>query len=190
MRLGTKKIAFLGLLLALTVACTILSSVIEISTLFFLAAGAFLVGAAIHETGIGYGIAFYLASVFLSIIVTPNKIYCLTFAMIAGYILIVEWIQLLLQRKALKQLATLQTEQRKSHDYRKLFWIVKLVLFNLMYLPILFWFPKLIFPGNISSSLLLIAIIVGQAVFVVFDLAYQSFFERYWKRIRKALPFR
>ena len=52
--------AFGGLILAVTVVCMALGSVIETNTLFLLAAAAFFVGIVIREFGLRTGAAFYL----------------------------------------------------------------------------------------------------------------------------------
>ena len=80
MHVKAKQIAFGGLLLAVTVVCMALGSVIETNTLFLLAAAAFFVGIVIREFGLRTGAAFYLAAVLLGLLVTPNKFYVITFA--------------------------------------------------------------------------------------------------------------
>ena len=52
MHVKAKQIAFGGLLLAVTVVCMALGSVIETNTLFLLAAAAFFVGIVIREFGL------------------------------------------------------------------------------------------------------------------------------------------
>ena len=52
--------AFSGLLLALSVVCMALGSVIETNTLFLLAAASYFVGIIIREFGMKAGVAFYL----------------------------------------------------------------------------------------------------------------------------------
>lgn len=54
MHVKAKQIAFGGLLLAVTVVCMALGSVIETNTLFLLAAAAFFVGIVIREFGASY----------------------------------------------------------------------------------------------------------------------------------------
>ena len=52
MHVKAKQMAFGGLLLAVTVVCMALGSVIETNTLFLLAAAAFFVGIVIREFGL------------------------------------------------------------------------------------------------------------------------------------------
>lgn len=185
MHVSTKRVAFLGLMLAITVLCTILSSVIETGTLFFLAAGSYLVGVSVLETTIGYGIAFYLASVLLSLILAPNKIYCLTFAAMAAYLLIMEIITSSLVQRNLKKLATLEHNEISIKPRKKLLWTIKLVVFNVGYLPILIFAPKLIYPGELEVWMYIGFFLGGQIALVLYDFAYEEFMVKYWKKIRK-----
>ncbi len=185
MHLGTKRLAFLGLLLAIAVSCTILGSVIETSTFFFLAAGSYLVGVAYLETNLSYGIAFYLASVFLSLILAPNKLYCLTFAAMSGYLLATELIRKLLVNQHMKKLATLEHEKVSKPLINRFLWLWKIIIFNVIYIPILIFAPKLIFAGQLSSVTMLLLLCGGQLVLIIYDLAYHEFIVRYWKKLRK-----
>ena len=55
MHVKAKQMAFGGLILAVTVVCMALGSVIETNTLFLLAAAAFFVGIVIREFGLRRG---------------------------------------------------------------------------------------------------------------------------------------
>ena len=66
MHVKAKKMAFGGLLLALTIVCMVLGSVIESNTLFLLAAASYFVGIIIRETGMRTGAAFYLSLIHIS----------------------------------------------------------------------------------------------------------------------------
>ena len=61
MHVKAKTMAFGGLLLALTVVCMALGSIIETSTLFLLAAASFFVGIVVREFGLKAGAAFHCA---------------------------------------------------------------------------------------------------------------------------------
>ena len=63
MHLNTKKIAFAGVMLALTEVGIALGSVIETNTLFLLAAASFFVGIVIQEFGLKSGAGFLLAGI-------------------------------------------------------------------------------------------------------------------------------
>ena len=63
----------------------------------------------------------------------------------------------------------------------------KLIIFNLMYLPALFLFPKLLFAGEISGILLLVFVVGGQVALFLFDQAYDYFLIRLWEQVREKL---
>ena len=185
MHLSTKKLAFSGLLLALTILLTVLSSVFETSTLFLLAAASYLVGINFRESGVRFGIGFYLAAILLSLVLAPNKLYCLTFAAISAYIVIMEIVRAYLTKKELQKIATMNRTPYKQKN-NAFFYAIKFVVFNLIYLPFLFFLPGLFYSGEISNGIYLLLILGGQIVFVIYDLAYDVFIQKYWKRIRKS----
>ena len=187
MHVSTKRLTFLGLLLALTVILIVLSSYIEMSTFFFLAAASYLVGVALIETNISLGIGFYLASVFLSLILSPNKIYCLTFAVMSAYLVIIEVIRSLLMKREMKNLANLTPIDEKIKRQKLIFWVSKFIVFNLLYIPMLIFFPKIIYPGKLSTLIVLGLVAGGQLGLVIYDLAYQEFIVKYWRKIRKSI---
>ena len=133
MHVKAKQIAFGGLLLAVTVVCMALGSVIETNTLFLLAAAAFFVGIVIREFGLRTGVAFYLAAVLLGFLVTPNKFYVITFAAMGFYILGIEAVWMFLAKRP-------QMGHRMG-----IYWFAKYVIFNLVYLPCLFGFRSMLF---------------------------------------------
>lgn len=90
MHVKARMTAFSGLLLALSVVCMALGSVIETNTLFLLAAASYFVGIIIREFGMKAGVAFYLADILLGFLVTPNKFYVISFAAMGFYILAAE----------------------------------------------------------------------------------------------------
>ena len=118
MHVNAKKIAFGGMLLALTIIFMMLGSIIETGTLFLLAAASFFVGIIWREFGAGSGVAFWGAGVLLGLFIAPNKFYVITYAVMGLYILIVEIVWLKLGRMS-------DRINRKA-----LFWIVKYVVFN------------------------------------------------------------
>ena len=87
MHLNTKKIAFAGVMLALTEVGIALGSVIETNTLFLLAAASFFVGIVIQEFGLKSGAGFLLAGILLAILLSPNKLYVVSYAFMGFYIL-------------------------------------------------------------------------------------------------------
>jgi hypothetical protein len=175
MHLSSGKLAFLGLLLAISEVLIILSGILEFNTLFLLAAAAFCVGIAFRESDMRYAFGFYLASVILGVILAPNKLYCITFAALGGYILISEFVfDKLIHIKELK-------------TRRRLLWIIKYAAFNVMYIPALVFLPKLFYAGSINTKILIALLIGGQAALYIYDVAY-SYFQRFiWGKVRGKL---
>lgn len=175
MLLNAKKLAFLGLLLAVTILLIVLSGIFEFNTLFLLAAASFGVGIAIRETNVRFGAGFYLAAILLSVILAPNKLYCITFSTMGLYIVLREF--------AFDKL----TYVKGKINRRVLYWIIKYTAFNLMFLPMLIFLPKLIYQGEVSPLVTGAIIIFGQAALLIYDMAYDYFQKSVWGKYRNKL---
>lgn len=128
MHLNTKKIAFAGVMLALTEVGIALGSVIETNTLFLLAAASFFVGIVIQEFGLKSGAGFLLAGILLAILLSPNKLYVVSYAFMGFYILIIE---------------TIWHFSGRASGWirsRNFFWLMKYLVFNVLYIPGLIYF--------------------------------------------------
>lgn len=169
MYVKAKHMALAGVLTAITVLLVYMGTVLEVNTMFFLVAAAFCVGIAIREWGLRLGLAFWFASTVLNLLLSPNKLYCVTFTVMGLYIWFSEnwW----------KKLAD---SGKMTHRRMKL-WIGKYVIFNMMYIPML------LFVSRISKSLFVIAVLLGQAGLFVFEVAYEYFQTRIWGKIRVRL---
>ncbi len=175
MHVNAKKMAVGGLLLALSVVCMVLGSVIETNTLFLLAAASYFVGIIIREMGLRTGAAFYLAAILLGAIVAPNKFYVLSFAAMGFYILAVEVVFVLLGKMT-------GTVNRKV-----LFWVLKYLVFNLMYIPMLLFFQQLLFGKSLPGTWLIVVIALGQAGLWIYDRAYEYVQVHLWGKMRGRL---
>jgi hypothetical protein len=175
MFLNAKKLAFLGLLLACTILLVVFSGILEFNTLFLLAGASFCVGIAIRESGVRFGFGFYIASLLLSFLLAPNKMYCITFAAMGWYLVISEY--------AYDKL----THIKSTNNRRQILWIIKYVVFNAMYIPILIYLPKLIYQGQINQLLLAVIFLAGQIVLLVYDKAYGYFQCSIWGKARGKL---
>lgn len=167
-----KQMAFLGLLAAMGTILVFLSTVLETNTFFLLAAAAFFVGIAIREFGLRLGAGFFLACAFLALLLTPNKWYVLTYIGLSLYILLTESSFLLLSK------------ERFLPFRKKLFLLLKLVSFNVIYLPVLFLLPKLIYSGTMTTKHLIILLLTGQVAWLIFDKAYDYFQAMVWGKLR------
>lgn len=175
MLLKGKKIAFLGLLLAVTILLIIISSVFEFNTLFLLAAAAFCVGIALREYGISLGIGFYMASIILGFLLAPNKMYMITYGAMGLYIVGREFAWVMLDRS------------KRKKEPIVIYWIIKYAIFNLLYIPIIILMPKLIYQGTKNTGLTILLIIGGQFALFVLDKAYDYFQIGIWGKIRNRL---
>ena len=172
MHVKAKTLAFGGLLLALSVVFMALGSIIETSTLFLLAAASFFVGIVIREFGLRAGLAFYLAAVLLGFITAPNKFYVFTFAAMGFYIWAIEAVWRWLEKHP-------QIGKR-----RVVFWISKYVIFNILYIPILFGFRDMLFARAVSDAMLIVALAAGQVGLFIYDQAYEYAQSHIWGKMR------
>lgn len=172
MHVNAKKLAWGGLMLALTEVCIALGSVVETNTLFLLAAASFFVGIVIREMNPASGGCFLLAGVLLGFLVSPNKLYVISYAAMGSYILATEVVWRLLGKMPEKA------------PRRKLFWAVKYALFNLMYLPALFLFQELFFGKKLPAVMLAGAVVAGQIGLFLYDRAYEYVQVRLWGKLR------
>lgn len=175
MHVDAKKTAVSGLLMALAVLLIILSGIFDFNTLFFLALAAFLVGIIIREYGLGWGTGFLIGSAILGFLLAPQKLYCITYVMMAVYVLGTEFLWRFLGGHP-------DWKNRKQ-----IFMTGKFVMFNVMYLPVLLLFPKLFFAGEISERMLLVFAVGGQAALYIYDRAYEYFLIHVWGRLRDKL---
>jgi hypothetical protein len=175
MLLGTRKLAFLSLLMALGVVLIIISGVLEFNTLFLLALASFGVGIAYREGGFAIGFGFFAGSILLSVLLAPNKLYCITYGAMASYLLVSEY----LYDKLLKV--------KNMAVKVKLLWLFKYITFNLLYIPVLFLAPKLIYAGTLDSKLFLLLFAGGQVLLFLYDKGYRYFQGNIWEKVRKKL---
>lgn len=175
MHVKAKKMAFAGLMLAFTIVCIALGSVIETNTLFLLAAASFFVGIVLRETSVGTGAAFYIAGVLLGFIVSPNKLYVFSYGAMGLYIL--------LNEITFRQLGKLKGNVNKHI----LFWVIKYIVFNVMYIPLVLGFQKLLFGKEMSMNMLLIILAAGQIGLFIYDKAYEYVQGNIWNKMRGKL---
>ena len=175
MHVNARKMAFLGLLMALVVVLVILGGVIEMSTLFFLALASFFTGIVIVEYGISIGAAFLAGSVLLSFFLSFNKLYAFTYGGMALYLLLKEfvWIKIL------------KTKVSKRNTI--LLSVVKFLIFNAMYIPVLVFIPSLVITKAMDPYLLIGLIVAGQVLLVIYDRAFDYFIGRYWLDMKRTL---
>jgi len=171
MHVKAKQVAILGMLAAGVTIAIIMASVIRTNTLFLLAAASFAVGIAIREFGIRMGVGFWLACVLLGVMLSPDKIYILTFGAMALYIIGNEAAYALIMKPGIK-------------SRRIVYFITKIICFNVIYLPVIIFFPKLIYPGKVNILFVFIAVLLGQVAWFIFDKAYDYVQHKIWTKVR------
>lgn len=175
MHVNSKRIAVLGLLLALAVIMIVLSGTIEVSTLFFLAAASFCVGIAVREYGIRMGVGFFIASVILGFLLAPNKIYCITYSVMAMYILLSEAVWLWI------------CKVQKLKKPARVFNFLKYLIFNILYIPSVLIAPKLVYEGEVNAWIMVAILAGGQIALFFFEKVYCYFQSQIWGKFRKNL---
>lgn len=175
MHVKAKKMAFGGMFLALTVICMFLGSIIETSTLFLLAAASFFVGIVLREFGEKTGLAFYFAGVLLGLIVAPNKFYVASYAAMGLYILVIELVWPCLGRLS------------GNRNRRGIFWMIKYIVFNIVYIPAVLFFQELLFAHKLSTGTLLGVLAAGQIGLFLYDRAYEYVQRELWNKFRGSL---
>ncbi len=166
-----RKIAFLGLLLAINQILIVLSCVIDISTLAIMAAAAFLVGIAVCEYGLGAGCAFFAASCLLGFILIPNKLYMVLYVLMGLYVLIREVL-----------------ERRLGQRLKKgLLMALKLICFDICFTPLLILAPNVFLAAEEASRPFALPVLwlITQAVVILCDRVYDMLMVFYNRRIRK-----
>ena len=172
MFLTAKKAAFTGMTLTVSFLLLLLGSILEVSTLFFLAAAAFCIGIVIRELGLRMGAAFLAASILLGLLIAPNKLYVCTYGMIEGYLLLREawWVFL-----------------EKRQKPRKSYLLGKAVIAQLFLLPLIFFAPRFFYAGEMTWQLRCGLLAAGEVFWFVVDMAYDVFQRQIWGKLRRHL---
>ena len=175
MHINAKKMALGGLLLALTEIFLLLGSVIEMNTLFLLAAASYFIGIMIREAGMGTGLAFYIAGVLLGILLTPNIFYVCSYAAMGFYIVATEagW----------RAVGKLTGEKKRL----VLVWVIKFLAFNLVFAAVLLFFGELLFLKKMTALLWAGVIAAGQVGWLLYDRAYEWTQIHFWNRMRNRM---
>ena len=175
MHVKAKEIAVCGLMLAISMICIMLGSVIETNTLFLLAAASYCEGVIIREYGFRNGIAFLLAGVLLGIMISPNKFYVISYGAMVLYIFLSE---------ALWEYMGRFTPGKKQ---AQIYIAGKYMIFNIIYISIIFAMKDFILPQNMSNVMWIGIVFSGQIGLWIYDKGYQYFQGRIWEKLRRSL---
>lgn len=172
MHVKAKQMAFGGLLLALSIVCMVLGSIIETNTLFLLAAASYFVGIVIREMNLSAGAAFLIAGILLGSILAPNKFYVISYAVMGCYI----WMREFLWKRL--------TSYSGKKSRMMLFWVAKYLIFNILYVIMICFFGEILFTRQLSKVMWMIVFAAGQAGFFIYDSAYEYVQRSIWGKYR------
>lgn len=181
MHLKTRDIAMAGVLMALSVLCIVLGGIVEFSTLTLLLLAAFLSGAVICDMGLMIG-AMYIAGTFiLGFLIGSQKMYAFTYLGFSLYIFLVE----AAYRQQLKLMV--KKDDGNQRKWNVIIWIYKFFIFNIIYIPCLVFMPQVFLGTGFSDAMVVGIGFAGQPLWVLADVAYNTFIFKIWKPFRKRL---
>ena len=187
MFLKSGDIAYTGILIALGVVFVTLGGYFEGSTLFFLAAAAFLAGVAARNASMVCAVLFTVGTVFLGLILAPQKLYMATFAVFCIYVLLAE---------GLEKNAGRKNGEAPDGKKKAVCWGIKAVVYHLLLIGSLFFMKKFFGLDALFGEQLLalkknyeivfwgVCLIGVEALWLIFDRAYFYFISRYGKHLR------
>lgn len=173
MYVKAKDLTLSAVCLAISMILILAESVLSISTLFLLSLAGFLIGIVIREVGLKFSLLYFIASLLLSFILAPDKVKLVVFIGVEIYLLLREVSFFVLSKWGNKDIKKL----------RVFYFIAKLFSFNLILLPLLYFFPALIMP-NMDIKLKLSVFLISQIGWYFFDRGYDSFQTVIWNRIK------
>lgn len=178
MLLKNREMAFLGMMMAFAVLLQTLGGYIESSTLFFLAAAAFLSGIVERNFSLPVSVIFLAGSTLLGFFLAPRKAYVATFFMFSVYVLVAEYFE---KRRFL------QPERGKSVSE----WLIKGMIYHVFLFLTLFFLYQFLGWQEMKENKLVavlwkqkilffpIAVVVLEAFWLLFDRAYLFFIRNY-----------
>ncbi len=164
MKFKTRDLTLLALFTAFSAVFIYLASISPTGQIGLLGAASVFGVAAVIECGLGGGVAVFIISSLLSLLLVPNKTVVLVYVIFFGYYPI------------LKSLA----ERCRS---RVLEWIIKLLVLNTALVVIFFVFSGTVFDISRFKNSYIIAFIVFNAVFIVFDIGVSKLVQFYISKI-------
>lgn len=182
MHLKSKQVAWCGIIMAIAVILQVSAGIIETSSFFLLAAASFLAGCVQRKFGLKISIAFSIGAFILGIILAPQKLYCFTFAGFCVYVLLAEYFRK--KRHSYMdndKIIKMSTEYIiKGVIYHIILAAALFISFNITGLDIIFSKELLQRIKGMSLPVMIIAaILLAEALWLIFDKAYIFFQERY-----------
>ncbi len=164
----TKKIALNGILGAVAVICLLLAVIMPTSRISLYALSSFFVAVSIIESGARAGWLFYAATSLLALIIVPDKLGIVPYAIFFGLYGIIKFYIEKLDRIVLE-------------------YILKFLFFNAC-MGIAVWAARDLFGFPVSSKLPWWALIIAlEVVFFIYDYVYTLFVAYYREKLRPKL---
>lgn len=172
----TRKMTMMAVLAALSTVLTVLGTIISVNTVFFTAAAAFLAGIVLTRYGTGAGMIFYIVCATLDFLVNPDKFHVLLYLCLAGYIVLSE---------LTFRLLPIKNDKKKEGVHRG----IRFVIFALIYLPLIFFVPRLFVSESIleESWLMPVLLLGGVVGWFLYDIAYGAFKKMFAQHMGKLL---
>lgn len=213
MFLKSGDIAYTGILIALGVVFVMLGGYFEGSTLFFLAAAAFLAGVAAHNASMVCAVLFTVGTVFLGLILAPQKLYMATFAAFCIYVLLAEGLEQRLhvssgggqrdengffgkQKEDTGFIRERKGSMAPGRKKKAVCWGIKAAAYHLLLIGSLLFMKEFFGLDALFGEQLLkvkknyeivfwcVCLIGAEVLWLIFDRAYFYFISRYGKHLR------
>lgn len=186
LHLKSKQIAWCGIIMAMTVILQVLAGVIGTSTFFMLAAASFLTGCIESKFDLRTAACFCAGAVVLGFILSPQKLYCFTYAGFCIYVLAAEYFR----QKNISYEGPFESDVLKKNIMKQ--YIIKGILYHVLLIAASFISVEIGGLGLLFSTefiknmrtmpvyVLVIAVIVAaELLWIIFDKAYIFFQDRY-----------
>lgn len=167
----TRALAGVAVLSAFSLILLLLGTFVSVNTLFFTALAAYFIGYSINKYGMGYGGMQLTACTLLDVFLNPDKFHWILYLCLGGYILLGEMVFV-----KWNHIGDPKKKMRVQLIYN---WI----LFNIIYIPLVIFFRRLLFAGNLPGGMdgdstigLVIVWAAGQIGWIIYDKAYRVFF--------------
>lgn len=168
MLLKTKRVAYLGILLAINQIILLSSTIFVSNTLIIFALAAILIGVVIIEFNLASGVSFYIASSLLALILVPDKIQIITYIAFFGLYSIVKYlIEILINRKNLSVIIEV---------------VLKIIYFNLVL--VIYYFVIKQFVAVLPFNVTWWVVLAAEVFFIAYDYFLGYFLHVYANRIK------
>lgn len=179
--LKSGEVAWGGIMMSVSVILIILASVIESSSLFFLAAASFICGIIQRKFSVKVSVLFAFGTFIIGLILAPDKLYCFTFMGFSVYVIVAEYFREKLNDSYKKG------DEKLIKRNTKISFLVKFIVYHFL-LALALFFVKIFTGIDISSAapwikslakvpviLVVVCIIAAEALWIIFDRAYVFF---------------